>query len=95
MSKIVTHASFTKLAHAIRKQCIECFGGQRSEVEFCTSPKCNIYPFRRGITQDKKNTLAKLVEAIRKHCLECVGYVKKEVENCTGRDCSLYPHRLS
>ena len=80
MSETVTHASFTKLSQAIRKQCIECFGGQRNEVEFCTSPKCNIYPFRRGVTKDKKNTLAKLAEAIRKRCLECVGYVKIEVE---------------
>ena len=40
--------SFKKLVLAIKSQCVECFGGQRSEVEHCTSPKCSLYPYRLG-----------------------------------------------
>ena len=41
-------ASFKELEKAIRLQCVECFGGARSEVEHCTSPKCSLYPYRNG-----------------------------------------------
>jgi hypothetical protein len=33
---------------AIRAQCLECCGGSSDEVSKCTSPKCSLYPFRRG-----------------------------------------------
>lgn len=33
---------------AIRKKCIECSGGSKSEVEKCVIPDCPLYPFRMG-----------------------------------------------
>jgi len=33
---------------AIRRNCLECCGGDYREVEFCTSPQCSLYPYRLG-----------------------------------------------
>ena len=33
---------------AIRKKCIECSGGSRSEIEKCVIKDCALYPFRFG-----------------------------------------------
>lgn len=33
---------------AIRKNCIECMGGSSDGVKACTSPRCNLFPFRFG-----------------------------------------------
>lgn len=33
---------------AIRKNCIECMGGQAYEVPKCTSPKCPLFALRSG-----------------------------------------------
>lgn len=33
---------------AIKKKCIECFGGVQSEVKRCTGKTCPLYPFRYG-----------------------------------------------
>jgi len=33
---------------SIKAHCIECMGGVRSEVVLCTSPNCNLYPYRFG-----------------------------------------------
>jgi hypothetical protein len=32
----------------IRKHCIECMGGQIYLVDGCTSPNCELFPFRMG-----------------------------------------------
>jgi len=39
---------------AIRAHCIECFGGQRAEVEHCPSQNCNLYPYRQGRNPNRK-----------------------------------------
>jgi hypothetical protein len=39
----------TKLLGAIRMHCIECFGGERGQVEKCTDRECRLYPFRMGV----------------------------------------------
>lgn len=33
---------------AIRKKCIECSGGQTSEVKYCKVKNCALYPYRSG-----------------------------------------------
>lgn len=48
------YASFKKLEMAIRMQCIECFGGKRSDVDGCTSPKCSLYTYRNGCLEKGK-----------------------------------------
>ena len=40
--------SKAKLWQAIRKNCIECFGGQMMSVKDCSSPKCQLFPYRMG-----------------------------------------------
>lgn len=37
-----------KLWDAIRKQCVECMGGQRKLIDGCTAPKCPLYDYRNG-----------------------------------------------
>jgi hypothetical protein len=46
--------SSTKLLKAIRKNCLECSGGDRSEVVNCYRKDCPLYPYRMGVqTEDK------------------------------------------
>jgi len=33
---------------AIKAHCIECMGNVKFEVTLCTSPKCNLFPYRLG-----------------------------------------------
>lgn len=33
---------------AIRKKCLECSGGQYSEIRNCTGTECPLYPYRLG-----------------------------------------------
>ena len=33
---------------AIRAHCVECSGGQRAEVRFCTIQNCPLWPYRMG-----------------------------------------------
>lgn len=33
---------------AIRKFCLECVAGSPSEVKFCPSKRCPLFPFRMG-----------------------------------------------
>lgn len=35
-------------AKAIRAKCIDCMGGDKSEVRKCTAVKCPLFPFRMG-----------------------------------------------
>ena len=35
-------------AKAIRAKCIDCMGGDKSEVRKCTATKCPLFPFRMG-----------------------------------------------
>ena len=38
----------SSILRTIREHCIECMGGMQSEVERCTSPKCNLFSYRMG-----------------------------------------------
>jgi len=37
---------------AIRFKCLDCSGGQQSEVKNCVVPDCPLYPFRMGKKED-------------------------------------------
>ena len=47
-------AKTTTPLRAIRRHCIECMGGQVYEVKHCTSPECNLYPYRMGRNPKRK-----------------------------------------
>ena len=38
----------TNPVKAIREFCLDCCGGDRSEVKMCPATKCALYPFRFG-----------------------------------------------
>jgi hypothetical protein len=38
------------LVKAIKENCLECSGGSRSELRYCTIEHCKLWPFRLGIT---------------------------------------------
>ena len=50
----------------IRKHCVECMGGQYSEVPLCTAHKCWLYPYRMGKDPRRKKRSAKQIEAARR-----------------------------
>jgi hypothetical protein len=37
-----------QLLKVIRKQCVECMGGQEREAEKCVAPRCGLFPYRSG-----------------------------------------------
>ena len=44
---------------AIRSYCIECSGGAKAEVKFCTIEKCPLYPYRMGKRPKVDNSIEK------------------------------------
>ncbi|MCF8025670.1 MAG: hypothetical protein K9K82_09295 [Desulfobacteraceae bacterium] len=82
---------------AIRKQCVECVGGNMPEVKNCGGDKmigqgdkngqCFFYPYRMGRGRPS-------VKTIRKFCLECMGGSHKLVADCATGSCPLHPFRF-
>lgn len=46
--------SKSTILKAIKENCIECMGGQASEVKLCELEKCTLYKYRMGKDPDKK-----------------------------------------
>lgn len=42
-----------KILEAIRKNCLNCAGGSKKEVEKCPIKKCPLYPYRLGVPPKK------------------------------------------
>jgi hypothetical protein len=55
-----------QLLKVIRKQCVECMGGQVGEIEKCTAPKCSLFSYRSGHDPEPN---AGNVERGRKNCI--------------------------
>ena len=73
---------------AIRKQCIECYGGVFAEVHTCDAGKmCVFHKYRLGRGRPS-------VKIIRKFCLNCMCGSYEAVKDCTTEDCTLYPYRF-
>ncbi len=68
---------------AIKKKCIECFGGSQAEVKRCTGKSCPLYPYRFGTNpyrqqkQISDEQRAELVERMKKARM-----VKSEQRSC-------------
>ena len=43
-------------AQAIKLQCIECMGFQKSLVKDCSDQQCPLWPFRKGYGQEHTDT---------------------------------------
>ena len=52
---------------AIRQHCLECCGGSSKEVERCTAPGCNLYPYRFGKDPNRAPASEKQREAARRN----------------------------
>ena len=57
-----------KLWTAVRKQCMECMGGQPGLVEDCTSPKCSLYPYRFGYSSRSARNPLKVGSTVASEC---------------------------
>lgn len=53
---------------AIKATCLECMGGDRTEVEQCTAPDCPLYTYRLG--KDREKAHKPRTEAQQKASLE-------------------------
>lgn len=51
-------------AKAIKAKCIDCMGGNKSEVKKCTATKCPLFPYKTG----KEN---KVVYSLPPNNIEC------------------------
>ena len=61
---------------AIRAHCLECVGGSVVEVELCTAPACQLYPFRSGRNPFRKPPSERQREASRRNARRCLDTVK-------------------
>lgn len=41
-------ADITRPQDAIKAYCLDCVGGERSEVDLCPAVNCALHPFRKG-----------------------------------------------
>jgi len=51
-----------QLAAAIRAHCLQCSGGMRKLVDECPVKGCNLYPYRRGGAEGRKNARAEGIQ---------------------------------
>jgi len=67
---------------AIRAKCIDCAGGQPSEVRLCPVVRCALHPFRFG--KRPKKTGQELPEAAKAALLERLGAGRKSLPENQG-----------
>ena len=83
---------------AIRRFCIECVGGEISEIRTCGGDHCKnggcdergvclFYRFRTGRGRPS-------IKLIRKTCLWCMGNSSDMVKDCGSTGCALWAYRL-
>ncbi len=84
-------------AYAIRKFCVDCIGGEFSEITKCTAtPRvCKLWPYRTGHGREEGRGYERMgrLKSIRRECLLCMGGSSKEVDSCESIDCALYAYR--
>ncbi len=88
---------------AIRRKCLDCCNNQWKEVELCTVPHCEIFPYRLGKKPgfaeylgrngEPLTVIPSTIKAIRAKCLECAGSTAV-VKDCPIPDCPLYVFRM-
>lgn len=73
---------------AIRKQCVECNGGNFAEVHLCDAGKqCTFHKYRLGRGRPS-------VKLMRKFCMECMCNSYDAVRECSTEDCTIHPYRF-
>jgi hypothetical protein len=74
--RVVKAGSLTPMK-AIRAKCLDCSGGNATEVKLCTCQDCPLYPFRLGMPKWRKRVVTDEQRAIMR---------KKAVERGLGTD---------
>jgi len=82
---------------AIRKKCICCAGGSRTEVRLCPATSYPLYEYRSG--KRPENATITPIQAIKARCRDCCGLTWADVQKCPGLKladgpCSLHAFRL-
>lgn len=77
---------------AVRERCIDCSGGDLSEVRNCKHTECPLHPFRMG---RGKQDPEKRKRAIRDFCLWSTDGQQCEVAKCPTKKCPLFAFRLA
>lgn len=72
---------------AIRKQCVECYGGVFAEIKTCDIYRCQFYKHRMGKGRPS-------VKLLRKFCLDCMCGSSEAIRECTTPTCTIYPFRF-
>jgi len=81
----------------IRKKCVDCCGGQLSEVRKCEEQTCSLWPNRMGNNPNPEGIdgqSSSLLKDIRLKCLDCCGGQLGEVRKCENQTCALWPNRM-
>ena len=76
---------------ALKKQCLQCVGGNRKEVATCDAndPAYHVCPFHPYRLRGRVS-----VKVIRQFCLQCMGGNHKLVRECTTETCHIYLYRF-
>ena len=77
----------------IRKYCLSCGDGTRTEARRCTHKDCPLWPHRRGGSSDGE-TAADIYKAIMAHCALCMGGNPRAVRHCPCDRCELSQKEL-
>lgn len=73
---------------AIKKFCLDCYGGDKKEVVTCP-PECELWELRFG----KKIPNISPLKRIRLKCIWCINGSYKDIENCLSPQCAIYIYR--
>jgi hypothetical protein len=77
----------------IRKYCLSCGDGTRTEARRCTHKDCPLWPYRRGVAEDDESA-TDIFGAIMAHCTLCMGGNSRAVRNCPCERCHLSQKEL-
>jgi hypothetical protein len=73
---------------ALKYRCLDCCGGEKSEIKNCNAKSCSFHAYR-------KNYKGKIsVKLIREFCKSCMNWGAEYIKDCTDKECSLYPYRF-
>jgi len=77
------------LLKAIKKFCLDCYGGNSKEVETCPDD-CELWPLRFG----KKIKKISPLKSIKSKCRWCMGGNSKDIKGCLTPNCAIYKYRF-
>lgn len=84
----------SRVAHAVRRFCLDCQGTQAAFVVSCAEKDCPLHPWRLPASPPMHAAHGRVIRAVRRHCLVCAGD-RREVRACDAKDsCPLWDYRF-